>query len=143
WQDAQPGGSNPLLLATQYPLSGSGQEPFDYATSLPRPATQVYALVDRYFGAHPLPLSLGEGLRRAGILVAAAVDDHQRTSVLLVNSDEHHPHTLALQGLPAGPRDLWWLQPDSDGRLGPLQHTRLTGPNFTLPPWAIAVLRVD
>lgn len=143
WQDAQPGGSNPLLLATQYPLSGSGQEPFDYATSLPRPATQVYALVDRYFGAHPLPLSLGDGLRRVGILAAAAVDDHRRASVLLVNSDQHHPHTLTLRGLPAGSRDLWWFEPDNAGNPGPLQHTRLTGSSLTLAPWAIAVLRVD
>ncbi|HEY8287046.1 MAG TPA: hypothetical protein VIJ28_21865 [Chloroflexota bacterium] len=142
WQDAQPGGPNPLLLATQYPLSGSGQEPFSYATGLPRPAAQVYALVDRYLGAHPLPLRLGIDLRREGILAAAAIGDDRVTSVLLVNSDRRHAHTLTFQGLPAGPRNLWWFARAGDGNAGPLQHTRLTGPVVTLPPWTIAVLRV-
>ncbi|HVA91756.1 MAG TPA: hypothetical protein VNL71_18165 [Chloroflexota bacterium] len=143
WHDAQPGGPNPLLLATQYPLSGGAQEPFDIATGLPRPATRVYALVDHYLGAHPLPVSLGGGLRREGILAAAAVNDARQASVLLVNSDQHHAHQLTLQGLPSGPRDLWWFTQDGDGNAGPLQHTRLAGATVTLPPWSIAVLQVE
>jgi hypothetical protein len=138
WQDAEADGPNPLLLATQDPLSGSAQEPFDIATGLPRPATQVYALVDRYFGNLPLAVTPGSA---EGVVVAAAANTKGQVSVLLVNSDQRRAHTLTVRGMPAGPLDLWSIGPTADDKASAIQHARQAGRKITLPPGAIIVAR--
>ncbi len=138
WQDAEAGGPNPLLLATQDPLSGSAQEPFDIASGLPRPATQVYALVDHYFGNLPLPAS---PVSTEGVVIAAATNAKGQVSMLLVNSDQGNAHTVTIQGMPAGPLDLWSIGPTDDDKASAIRHTRVPGRRITLPPGAIAVAR--
>ncbi|MGH2388548.1 MAG: hypothetical protein ACRDIE_10130 [Chloroflexota bacterium] len=141
WQDAEAGGPNPLLLALEYPLSGSAQEPFDHATGLPRPATQVYALVDRYLGTHPVPAHSGSALRREGVIIAAAVNAGGQVSLLLVNSDQHHAHAVTARGMPTGPLDLWSIGPTKAAGASPIRHSRLTSRRITLAPGEIAVAR--
>jgi hypothetical protein len=142
WQQAQPYGRNPLLAAIQYPITGSSQEPFDIATSRPRAAVAVYGLVERHFGAHPLPVSVGAGVEKIGVTAAAATSFGGQTSVLLVNADQTHAATVQIQGLPAGKAQMWWIVPDSSQAAGVsgVKHAVLDQDRVTLPPWAIAVV---
>ncbi len=142
WQDT--GGANPIAMAIQAPMSGPAQEPFDIATSLPRSAVDVYALVGRYFGRHPVPADLGSGATAAGMLAAGSSVDPGDLRILLVNLDQKKSHTVELQGVSRGVAEMWWIVPDSgqaDGASA-VRHAAASGSRVTVPPWGIAVVRL-
>ncbi len=142
WQQAQPGGRNPLLAAIEYPITGASQEPFDIATGHPRAAVAVYALVEHHFGAYPVPISVGAGVQQANVAVAAAVGPAGRMTVLLVNANRARAVQVHIQGLPIGPARLWWIVPDARQATGvSMVHCAvLRQDTVTLAPWAIAVV---
>jgi hypothetical protein len=141
WQNADPGGINPVIGAIQYPIIGSSQEPFDVVSGAPRSAVAVYHLVDAYFGAYPRSVMVGDSLSRQGVVAAAAARQGV-TSVLLVNTDREHPISVRLRGLPDGPCRMVWIEPDQAGTgASPTHETVVRGMQVTLPPWAIAVVQ--
>jgi hypothetical protein len=143
WQDADPGGPNPLIGAIQYPIIGSSQEPFDPVSGQPRAALAVYRLVDRYLGAAPVSAMIGAALAQRGLVAAAAMVRPGVTGVLLVNTDAEHAVTLRLEGVAADGHHMWWVTPDTHGGAGvsPLHQAMTRGDQITLPPWAIAVVQ--
>lgn len=143
WQDADAGGPNPLIGAIQYPIIGSSQEPFDQDSGQPRAALAVYGLLDRYFGATPLPVTIGAMLSGQGIAAAASVLHPGVTSVLLVNTDPAHAVTVRLDGVAAQGSRMWWIEPDADGAAGvsAIRQATVHDARVTLPPWAVAVVQ--
>jgi hypothetical protein len=142
YQDARSRGPNPLLMAVQYPITGSGQEPFNLSGAQPRPAVGVYTLLS-HFGAHPIPIVLGANARQAGIEAAAAQTSGGSISLLTVNTNASQPYTLRLQGIAAAAHDIWWIQPDANLAVSTIHHAYLVGSSIILPPWAIAVVGAD
>jgi hypothetical protein len=144
FQHAQSGGPNPIVLAVQAPMTGQAQEPFDIPTFEPRAAIAVYTLVGRFFGSYPVPLRLGTGVRNGPLVAAASLTSRGDARVLLMNTDSKKSHSVDLQNLPSGPREMWWISPDSAMPAGvsAIHHMMLSGSEILVPPWAIAVVRV-
>jgi len=139
-------------------MIGEAQEPFDVETSSPRAAVSVYALVDRYFGSHPVQVQEsggalvqeGSGAPAPVVAAAGSLVSVKDARLLLVNTDGTKAQTVDLQGVPAGKRDVWWIVPDPQaGAAGQpsgasaIRHQIVTGNRITLQPWAIAVVRVQ
>jgi hypothetical protein len=142
WDDA--GGANPIAMAVEAPMIGPAQEPFDIATSSPRSAVDVYTLLGRYFGAHPVPIELRNGDTADDVLPAAATTDAGDTRLLLVNLDQKLAHSVDVQGTAAQAAEMWWIVPDPSRPDGAslARHMLLSGSRITIPPWGIAVVRL-
>ena len=142
WQDA--GGTNPIAMAIQAPMSGPAQEPFDIANAgAPRSAVAVYTLLGRYFGTHPVSVDLGSGAAKAGMLAAGASLGPGDTRLLLVNLDQKSAHTVDLQGA-ARAAEMWWIVQDNaqaDGASS-VHHAVIGGSRVKVPAWGIAVVRL-
>ncbi len=142
WDDA--GGDNPIAMAVEAPMFGPAQEPFDIATSAPRSAIDVYTLLGRYFGTHPVAVQLGSGATKAGVLAAGATTDTGERRLLLVNLDGKKAQSVDLQAGSGSAAEMWWIAPDSsraDGA-GAVRHARLSGSRISIPPWSVAVVRL-
>jgi hypothetical protein len=64
---------------------------------------------------------------------------------LLVNLDEKQAHTVVLQGSAERAAEMWWIGPDpsrTDGASATRQ-VLLSGSRITIPPWGIAVVRLQ
>lgn len=111
WQDADPLGANPLIMALQFPIIGTSQEPFDVVTGGPHPAVAVYALLHGRFGAHPSSVQIGGALQRAGVVAAASYLRPGLLSVLLINTGARRA-VVHVRGAPSGTQHAWCIGPD-------------------------------
>ena len=143
WQDAGRRGPNPLIMALQFPIIGTSQEPFDVVTGRSHPAVAVYALLHGRFGAHPSHVQVGAALQRAGVVVAAAYQRPGLLSVLLVNTGTRTA-IVRLRGEPAGTPRAWCIAPDPLAATGvsAVQAVDITGGRIAVRSHAICVAAI-